>query len=320
MHKPLISIVIPVYNVEEYLDVSLDSVLNQDYDNFEVILVDDGSPDRCPQICDSYADSNDNVKVVHKENAGLGEARNSGLDIARGEYIFFLDSDDTIQRNTLSLFVDFINHHGEMSIVGLGFQNVDVNNRMAPAKISGSDIAFDDVHEAQNRFLLRSLVILAPGTFYNVGWMKRNHLRFKKVPYSEDQLFVWEALYKAERVGFINATLYNYLQRPGSIMRATKFEKIVSAYPYFKSLQEQFSKQCDIDAQTRKFMLSRWVVGIFHSAAKLCSYDEYVELLKRCEGDSHIKNAQTFPDVKVKILTLPYLFSSRLYYHINRLI
>ena len=190
MQNPLISIVIPVYNVEEYLEVSIDSVLNQDYVNLEVILVDDGSTDHSPQICDSYADSNDNVKVVHKENAGQGEARNSGLDIARGEYIFFLDSDDTIQRNTLSLFVDFINHHGEMSIVGLGFQNVDVNNRMAPAIISGSDIAFDYVHEAQNRFLLRSLVILAPGTFYNVGWMKRNHLRFKKVPYSEDQLFV----------------------------------------------------------------------------------------------------------------------------------
>ena len=320
MKNPLISIVIPVYNVERYLPLCIDSVLGQEYTNYEVILVDDGSTDHGPEICDSYARSNEQVTVIHKKNAGLGEARNSGLSVAHGEYIYFLDSDDTIQSDTLSTFVNFLNRHGEFSIVGTDFQYVDENNRMAPAKPMTPDEVFDDIKDAQNRFLRRSLIFLAPGTFFNVKWLVDYNLRFKKVPYSEDQLFVWEALSKALRIGFIHKAFYNYLRRPGSIMTATKFEKIIKAYPYFKQLQRQFDVTENLDAQTRHFMLSRWVVGIFHSAAKLCSYPEYSELLRSCEGDFHINNAQRFPDFKIKILTIPYKISSKLYYNINRLI
>lgn len=320
MSKPLISIAIPVYNVERYLPLCIDSVLNQDYENYEVILVDDGSTDGCPGICDSYAKTNRRISVVHRQNGGVGEARNNGLDVATGEYVYFLDSDDTIQPDTLSAFVDFINRNGDFSIVGTDFQYVDEHNRMAPAPRPGGDEVFNDIKDAQNRFLRRNLIFLAPGTFYNVKWLKDNKLCFKKVPYSEDQLFVWEALAKARRIGFIHKVFYNYLRRPGSIMTATKFEKIAKAYPYFRQLQSQFEDDDNLDSQTRRFMLSRWVVGIFHSAAKLCSYAEYAELLRNYEGDIHISNAQHFPDFKIKMLTVPYRISSRLYYYINRLI
>lgn len=320
MNKPFISVIIPVYNVAEYLQVSVESVLNQDYDNYEIIIVDDGSTDRSPELCDSFADLEKRIKVIHKINAGLGEARNSGLDITQGDYVYFMDSDDTIQHNTLSTFVDFLNTNGDFDIVSTDFQYTSEENRLPSVKIIDQDEIFDNVQEAQNKFLKRSLIFLAPGTFYNVKWLRQNNLRFKKVPYSEDQLFVWESLTKARRVGFIHKTCYNYLQRSGSIMTATKFDKIVASYPYFKQFQEQLLRQNNIDPQTRQFMLSRWIVGIFHSASKLCSYNEYIELLKHCEGDSHINNAQKFPDLKVKILTIPYKISNKLYYHINRLI
>lgn len=320
MNKPLISIVIPVYNVERYLPLCIDSALNQEYDNYELILIDDGSTDGCPGICDKYAKNNSRVSVVHQQNGGQGEARNSGLDVATGEYVYFLDSDDTILPDTLSAFVEFLNRNGDFSIVSTDFQYVDENNRMALAPHAGVDEVFDDIKDAQNRFLRRNLIFLAPGTFYNVKWLEENKLRFKKVHYSEDQLFVWEALAKARRIGFIHKVFYNYLRHPGSIMTATKFEKIAKAYPYFRQLQSQFDADENLDSQTRRFMLSRWVVGIFHSAAKLCSYAEYVELLRNCEGDIHINNAQHFPDFKIKMLTVPYRISSRLYYNINRLI
>lgn len=320
MNKPLISIVIPIYNVERYLPLCIDSALNQEYDNYELILIDDGSTDGCPGICDKYAKNNSRVSVVHQQNGGLGEARNNGLDVATGEYVYFLDSDDTILPDTLSAFVEFLNRNGDFSIVSTDFQYVDENNRMALAPQAGVDEVFDDIKAAQNRFLRRNLIFLAPGTFYNVNWLAENKLRFKKVPYSEDQLFVWEALAKASRIGFIHKVFYNYLRRPGSIMTATKFEKIAKAYPYFRQLQSQFDADENLDSQTRRFMLSRWVVGIFHSAAKLCSYTEYSELLRNCEGDIHIRNAQHFPDFKIKMLTVPYRISNRLYYNINRLI
>ena len=95
-NKPLLSVIVPIYNVEEYLEKCLDSIINQTYKNLEIILVDDGSPDKCPQICDEYAKKDDRIVVIHKENGGVSSARNLGLDIAKGEFITFVDSDDWI--------------------------------------------------------------------------------------------------------------------------------------------------------------------------------------------------------------------------------
>ena len=93
---PLISVIVPIYNVEKYLDRCVDSIINQTYKNLEIILVDDGSPDNCPQMCDDYAKKDSRIKVVHKENGGLSDARNVGMEVATGEYVSFIDSDDYI--------------------------------------------------------------------------------------------------------------------------------------------------------------------------------------------------------------------------------
>ena len=95
----LVSIIVPIYNVEQYLRECIDSIIKQTYKNLEIILVDDGSPDNCGQICDEYAKKDDRIKVIHKENGGLSSARNAGLDIATGEYISFIDSDDYVSNN-----------------------------------------------------------------------------------------------------------------------------------------------------------------------------------------------------------------------------
>ena len=93
----LISVIIPIYNVEAYLDECIASVIAQTYSNLEIILVDDGSPDNCPQMCDEWAAKDSRIRVIHKENGGLSDARNAGIDIATGEYIAFVDSDDWIE-------------------------------------------------------------------------------------------------------------------------------------------------------------------------------------------------------------------------------
>lgn len=103
--QPVVSVIIPVYNVEDYLATCVESVLHQTLTDIEVILVDDGSPDRCPEMCDDFARKDSRVKVIHKKNAGLGYARNSGLEIARGRWICFVDSDDYIALNTLEVSV-----------------------------------------------------------------------------------------------------------------------------------------------------------------------------------------------------------------------
>ena len=101
MHIPKVSVVIPVYKVEQYLRRCVDSVLAQTLSDLEIILVDDGSPDHCPEICDEYASKHENIRVIHKPNGGLASARNAGMKVATGQYLFFLDSDDWLDADGL---------------------------------------------------------------------------------------------------------------------------------------------------------------------------------------------------------------------------
>ena len=97
MNEPLVSVIVPVYKVEKYLDKCIESIVGQTYENLEIILVDDGSPDNCPTMCDEWAQKDSRIKVIHKENGGLSSARNAGLDACTGDYIGFVDSDDWIE-------------------------------------------------------------------------------------------------------------------------------------------------------------------------------------------------------------------------------
>lgn len=116
MENLKVSIIVPVYKVEQYLDRCVQSLLRQTYSNIEVILIDDGSPDNCPQLCDEYALKYDNIKVIHQPNMGLSEARNSGLRKSTGDYLSFLDSDDWIEEDTISYCMNLINANGADAI------------------------------------------------------------------------------------------------------------------------------------------------------------------------------------------------------------
>ena len=114
---PLVSVIIPVYKVEDYLAECVDSVINQTYRNLEIILVDDGSPDGCGAMCDAYAAQDERVRVIHRPNGGLSAARNSGMDIATGEFITFLDSDDWIYRGMIEGYMQCFAKHPELDLV-----------------------------------------------------------------------------------------------------------------------------------------------------------------------------------------------------------
>ena len=121
-----LSIIVPIYNVEAYLCRCIDSILQQTFEDFELILVDDGSPDGCGRICDEYALQDKRVKVIHKKNGGLSDARNAGIDIAKGEFIGFIDSDDAVSPEMYLKLVDAIETH-DADIVATGFINLDEN-------------------------------------------------------------------------------------------------------------------------------------------------------------------------------------------------
>lgn len=115
--KPLISVILPIYNVEEYLPRCIESVIHQTYTNLEILLVDDGSPDRCPQICDEYAKKDERIRVLHKVNGGLSDARNQGAQIATGKYITFIDSDDYVTETYVEYLYDLLEkYHTRMAL------------------------------------------------------------------------------------------------------------------------------------------------------------------------------------------------------------
>jgi len=116
---PFISVIVPIFNVEKYLKISIDSVLGQSFKDYELILVDDGSPDSCPAICDEYAAVNECVKVIHKENGGLSDARNAGISVAIGQYLLFLDSDDYIADGSFEKISQTIKHRGQKDVIFL---------------------------------------------------------------------------------------------------------------------------------------------------------------------------------------------------------
>ena len=128
--KPLISVIVPIYNVEEYINKSVRSIVNQTYENLEIILVDDGSSDGCPQICDKWAEQDKRIKVIHKQNGGLSDARNAGIDIMKGEYVSFVDGDDYIDERYIEvLYNNLVKYNADVSQVSFnneGFEIVSI--------------------------------------------------------------------------------------------------------------------------------------------------------------------------------------------------
>ena len=164
--KDLISVIIPVYKVEEYINRCIDSVINQTYKNLEIILVDDGSPDGCPKICDEYAKKDSRIRVIHKQNGGLSDARNVGIDNANGKYITFIDSDDWIPIDSINiLYKNLINTKSEISSGCL--LEVFSDNRK---NYSNNDYeVYSKIEGLKNLFLLHDISNSASGKIYDIS-------------------------------------------------------------------------------------------------------------------------------------------------------
>ena len=215
----LLSIIIPVYNVAEYLRDCVDSVLANDCSDCEIILVDDGATDGvCPGICDEYARKHPAlIQVIHQENQGLGGARNTGISRAGGEYLFFLDSDDTITPDALSLIKTVIRETGAevcsfscVSHDGAGNERLIVPSRGLPGKFSLKEYP---------AFLLS--LPMAPGRAWKKDLFLRSGIRFPGRVWYEDIRTTTKLFALAESMTIRQEPVYRYLQRPGSIMRSS---------------------------------------------------------------------------------------------------
>jgi glycosyltransferase involved in cell wall biosynthesis len=221
------SIIIPVYNVEPYLQRCVDSALGQDYpDKFEIILVDDGSTDKSGSICDDYAQKDARIRVVHKENGGLSSARNAGVKIATGEYIVFLDSDDWIDDDALAR-LDGVLTKNAVDVCAFLYKVADASGvrlcervKKCPKKIV---LTMEDFLGASN---------LGPEAWiqvYRSEFLFRNDIRFPEGLFCEDVLFTTRISLCAADIVVLDYCGYNYFQREDSIMHTEQPEKVRKA-------------------------------------------------------------------------------------------
>lgn len=219
--KALVTVVIPVYNVEKYLDRCINSVVNQTYTNLEIILVDDGSPDRCPEMCDAWAKRDARIKVVHKKNAGLGSARNTGIDHASGEYICFVDSDDYISTTCIEVLIrNLLNYHADMAICSRTMNEERLRKNCTDAKIE----VWDGEQALIQHIKHRIFYVNMGGKLFDRR--KIGNIRFDEtVRMAEDKLFTFKMLDECKRIVFQDVPVYYYFQRQGSMLHSAFDER-----------------------------------------------------------------------------------------------
>lgn len=214
--QPLISVVVPVYNVEKYLCRCVDSIINQTYKNLEIILVDDGSPDNCPKICDEYAKKDKRIKVIHKKNGGLSDARNAGIKISKGDYIGFVDSDDFINLEMYTKLYKIITENdADIAICDLKRFH---DEKKVKEQINKNDVTI----YTQENFLKKFFKIGSQSIEYyaDTKLYKRSMIEEEQYPVgltSEDVLGTYKALLKAKKIVKTTDELYYYRYNEQSI-------------------------------------------------------------------------------------------------------
>lgn len=227
MYKPLISVIVPVYKVEKHIHRCIESVLKQTYANWELILVDDGSPDSCGRICDAYAARYDNILVIHQENQGLSAARNAGLDRAGGEWVYFLDSDDFIREDTLEK-IELFSKNGFYDIVVAGYSVLTADGKLVPCSSHWKEM--DDISEIRKKILLDNLSNISCGKLYKKKlW---DNFRFPVGLLNED-LYTCPEIFSRAQSACIHAESFYYYchQNVNSLTNGGSFKNcILSKY------------------------------------------------------------------------------------------
>lgn len=307
-NSPIFSIIVPIYKVENYLERCVRSIVCQTYGNIEIILVDDGSPDSCPIMCDEYANNDSRIKVIHKENGGLSDARNKGVKVANGKYIMFVDSDDFINENACELLLPYVAQEPDVIVTdGIVIGDIATNLLHYPVR---KGIAHEGKEYVKECVSKGNLPMAAWLNVFSRDYLIREQLTFKTGILHEDEQFTPRALLSAESIIYTGEAYYNYIIRDNSI--TTKKDKRKNAQDFYSTCIELSAiyERLD-DTQLKEKLLDLLVckyLSLFQSA-KLYQYGkEYIH------KDFCLRNAYT---VKTKLKSALFAISPGLYWYVN---
>lgn len=308
---PLVSVVLPIYNVEKYLNRCITSVVNQTYKELEIILVDDGSPDNCPRMCDEWACRDSRIKVIHKENAGLGMARNTGIEHASGSYICFFDSDDYIALDTIEKAYGLAAEHGA-EIVIFGVSNVNSHGRIfRKFPLEAQKTCFQG-EEVQNQFLPdlidcrhrdvknKNLCLSAWACLYSMELIRRTGWRFvsERKNISEDSYsLIW--LYKyVSKVAIVQEPLYYHCENGASLTRTyrpDRFERIKNFYSETAAMAKEQEFPEVVQTRIAGLFLSFTIAAMKQIAAADMSNKQKLQMIKKIITDAMVQQVLADP-------------------------
>ena len=306
--KPLLTVVIPVYNVEKYLKRCVESVLVQGWHNYDIILVDDGSTDKSPQICDDYVKAYDFISVIHKENRGLSEARNTGISQAKGEYVYFPDSDDWIEPDTFIALAE--------ELESQKFDIISFNREFVKGEEDAivSDPLVTKVFEGKDGFvqMLKHSYIteFANDKIYKKSLFVDNNISFPKGKYYEDLGTNYKLFLSAKNVFATNQKYYHYLiDNPDSITQSWNEQKFSDMFGFYKDIFYSDFVRSQLNQEEIQILQLYYVNGLTHILASLYKSKldkKYIDITKEVKQEL-VKNSVSLSQMKDQPNKLKYI-------------
>jgi glycosyltransferase involved in cell wall biosynthesis len=314
-----ISIVIPIYKVEKYIEKCISAIIDQSYDFIEIILVNDGSPDESLNIAEKLLQKYKiKYTVLNQKNSGVSVARNLGIAKASGEWVICIDSDDKIDRDMIYKMVNKISEHPEANAIFCDFQVVTVGEEDIGPQWNLEYQVYSSF-EAVELFFRREAVLIAPALLVKKEFLQNNFIIYDEdCFFAEDDLYVWKVLTCCEHVIHIKEPLYNYVRHSGSTMTSSSVVKFYSGYTTALEVYKEFIKSPNIPEHYAQMFIPRHVFGILHAAAKVLDYKDFKSLSEKMRTKEFFQTSISLHDLKVRILMKIFHVNERLYYSIMR--
>lgn len=306
--KPLLTVVIPVYNVEKYLKRCIESILIQEWKHYDILLVDDGSTDNSPQICDDYAKAYDFISVIHKKNGGLSAARNTGISHAEGEYVYFPDSDDWIEPDTFIALAEVVESQK--------FDIISFNREFVKGEEDAivSDSLVTQVFEGKDAFvqMLKHSYItgFANDKIYRKSLFTDNDIQFPIGKYYEDLGTNYKLFLSAKKVYATNQKYYHYLiDNPDSITQSWNEQKFSDMFEFYKDIFYSDFVRSQLNQEELQTSQLYYVNGLTHMLASLYKSEldkKYIEITNEVKQEL-LKNSVSLSQMKDQPNKLKYV-------------
>lgn len=314
MKKPLISVVMPVYNVSQYIERSILSVINQTYQAIELVIVNDGSKDNSVSIAEDLLEQHGfSYRLINQINSGVSSARNKGIKESHGEYVFVMDSDDIIHPKTIdTLHTICLNHKVDYAFSG--YKSINQKDENPPIN-SFDDVLLRKGKDACQKYYRRKEKYIAPALFIKRTAIEEHNLFYdEECKFAEDDLYVWNVLAVAEKIAYFPQPLYGYVYHENSTMTSSTYEKYLTSYHCCKKLKMNVIDKSLNMCEWAELFVPRHMLGVIHAASKVLPFDEVEKLINDTSFYQESKKLLNSKSLSILIVLSMFHLSRPLFY------